>query len=45
MSSAKEREEFLELEKTIVNNLLLSRINKDGKEDVHIRYLKETTIQ
>lgn len=41
MSSAKEREEFLELEKTIVNNLLLSRINKDGKEDVHIRYLKE----
>ena len=42
MSSAKEREEFLELEKTIVNNLLLSRINKDGKEDVHIRYLKET---
>lgn len=41
MSTVEERNEFLKLEKTIIKNLLLSRINKDGKEDIHMRYLKE----
>ena len=41
MSKAQERNEFIQLEKKIIKNLLISRINKDGKEDVHMRYLKE----
>lgn len=42
MSKAEERTEFIKVEKLMIKNLLLSRINKDGKEDVHMRYLKET---
>ena len=41
MSSAKERKEFIELERLIIKNFIVSRINKDGKEDVHIKYLRE----
>ena len=43
MEDINERDEYLEKERNIIKDLLLSKINKDGYEEIYKRYLRQTT--
>lgn len=43
MEEINERDEYLDKEREIIKNLILSTINKDGYEEIYRRYLRQTS--